>query len=205
MSKWQKTDPLAQLHTVGYTIIPGAINISDELFADIDKQSSRGRPIFGVDRKRKQCTLYRKRKCTKEFIEKLNFYIHSLLCHENYIFSKWVILSSLPESKRQPAHIDFVPKGDFTEYESCPDEEFPLAILCSLMNETKLNVWIDGKEQIIEMKKGDLLFFRGDFVHAGSAYDERNIRLHCYADNVRIPRANNRTQLIDESTGLHIK
>ena len=35
------------------------------------------------------------------------------------------------------------------------------------------------------MRTGDVLVFDGDLVHAGSAYDEQNDRLHCYVNTYR--------------------
>jgi hypothetical protein len=40
-----------------------------------------------------------------------------------------------------------------------------------------------GNGNILVIEKGDVLFARGDLVHAGNSYAESNIRLHIYFDN----------------------
>ena len=37
-------------------------------------------------------------------------------------------------------------------------------------------------KKIINLERGDALIFRGDLIHAGSAYEMDNVRLHCYLD-----------------------
>lgn len=49
------------------------------------------------------------------------------------------------------------------------------------------------KKQVIILNKGDILYFRGDLVHAGAAYAEDNYRIHCYLDSDKVPRPANRT------------
>jgi ectoine hydroxylase-related dioxygenase (phytanoyl-CoA dioxygenase family) len=59
------------------------------------------------------------------------------------------------------------------------------------------------KMQRIEMKKGDILMFRGDLVHSGSKYEKSNIRLHCFMDSgFRTP---NRTYLIHTHASEHMR
>jgi hypothetical protein len=52
---------------------------------------------------------------------------------------------------------------------------------------------------ILNLNKGDILIFRADLVHAGSDYDELNIRLHTYLDSPDVQRDNNRTYLISKT------
>ena len=33
---------------------------------------------------------------------------------------------------------------------------------------------------LLELEQGDVLVFRGDMVHAGAAYESRNVRMHVY-------------------------
>jgi hypothetical protein len=197
MSKRHRTIPkinLINLHSVGFTIIPNIITIDDNIINEVNKQGiKRGKSIFGVDRKRKQCNLYYRQKFMQKFVKNLNHTVTEFINHPKYVQSKWVVLRSEANSKRQQAHHDYIPSS---ELNSCPDNQFPLAVLCSLMPDTKLNVWINNKEIVAKLGAGDLLIFRGDFTHAGSAYDKENVRLHCYFDNIDIPRTNNRTYLI---------
>jgi hypothetical protein len=46
------------------------------------------------------------------------------------------------------------------------------------------------------LSRGDILFFRGDLIHAGSAYAEANVRLHMYLDHPMAPRDANRTWIV---------
>ena len=51
-------------------------------------------------------------------------------------------------------------------------------------------------KKVIPIKKGQLLLFRGDLVHAGSAYSSSNFRLHFYLDNPLCDRSENSTQYV---------
>jgi hypothetical protein len=44
------------------------------------------------------------------------------------------------------------------------------------------------------MCAGDVIVFRADCIHAGSAYTKENVRLHCYLDIPKMPHATNRVQ-----------
>ena len=57
----------------------------------------------------------------------------------------------------------------------------------------------EEEEEIISMKAGDVLLFRGDLVHAGAAYEDTNIRVHAYVDvniNGTVTRTRNQTTLV---------
>ena len=86
-------------------------------------------------------------------------------------------------------------------------------MLVATMPGTKLNVWpgsiklitthpefIKYNDQInckvLDLDKGDVVFFRADLVHAGSSYDKENVRLHCFLDSEFVQRQPNRTFLI---------
>ena len=43
---------------------------------------------------------------------------------------------------------------------------------------------------------GDLLIFRGDFIHAGSSYEEDNYHLHTFLDSEVVKRQPNETWLV---------
>jgi len=155
----------------------------------------KGVPIFGVDLKRTQSNLSLSSVNIKRFMCNLNSKIDELFNSDCYNRSNWVVLHSKLGSKRQQPHHDYEPSEKLS---NCPDNKFPLAILSALMDKTTLNVWLDGKEEVAQLSKGDILIFRGDFIHAGSAYEEENVRMHCYLDSPFVPRAPNRTHIIDE-------
>jgi len=186
---------LEHLHKNGFIVVSKAFEVDDNIISKLQKQiQSRGQSIFGRDRKRKQCELYKSSKDLCSFTSMLNNLIGTMITNPTYHQSDWVILKSPSDSQRQFFHHDYVPSKAMDE---CPDHDFPLAVLCSLMPETKLDVYIDGKYKTIELGPGDILIFRGDFTHAGSAYKKENIRLHCYLDNARVPRTPNRTHIVE--------
>ena len=39
----------------------------------------------------------------------------------------------------------------------------------------------------LALNAGDVVIFRGDFVHTGAAYDACNLSLHLYVDSPRAP------------------
>lgn len=92
----------------------------------------------------------------------------------------------------------------------------PLAALISLMPNTFLRIWphssglamtdeasLKDKAPImfkdVLLNPGDMIVFRGDFVHAGSEYQKDNFRIHYYLDSPLVPRTANRTWLISDS------
>ena len=56
--------------------------------------------------------------------------------------------------------------------------------------------------QVLQLKAGRLLLFRGDMVHAGGAYNDLNFRLHFYLDHIHCDRALNATQYIEDDDKL---
>lgn len=185
-----------ELHRVGYTVIPGAIEIPIEVLENLTKQvGNNGVTIFGYDKRRKQCNLSTRAKYVQRFVSELNDCISGLVSHPNYVQSNWVVLRSKAGSLRQQTHHDYEPSAALS---ALPNEEFPLGIICTLMPDTTLDVWPNGEHRIAILNPGDILIFRGDFTHAGSAYDKENVRLHCYMDNKTVPRTPNRTHIVRE-------
>lgn len=51
----------------------------------------------------------------------------------------------------------------------------------------------------VHLTIGDVLIFRGDAVHAGSAYPTKpNMRLHCYIDSPLLRRPKNKTYILEK-------
>jgi hypothetical protein len=81
---------------------------------------------------------------------------------------------------------------DYKLHKTCKMENFSYFALIALMDNTSI---IIGNDEIVQINKGSVFFARGDLVHAGNAYQESNIRIHLYFDNVNIlpkPTFNNR-------------
>lgn len=89
------------------------------------------------------------------------------------------VLMSVPGCGKQRWHYDF---------DTDPPYFHPTvksySVMLGLQNNTKLDIFdqLTNLEHQIIYNKGDLLIFRGDLIHAGSAYDNWNTRVHWYAD-----------------------
>ena len=109
-----------------------------------------------------------------------------------------------PHSDWDPAQLMKVVKDDgiFGGY--------PAGAIVALENNTYFNVWVgaigvDVREMDKKKKKkvypyrqlkldsGDLLLFRADLIHSGSAFSESNLRIHCFMDSPNIKRTGNAT------------
>lgn len=105
---------------------------------------------------------------------------------------EWVVLLSLAGCREQHPHTDFDPDA----------RAGPLGVLIGLEPHTKLVVFEvvdDGglAPHTIEFSRGDIVVFRHDTIHAGAAYDVRNIRVHCYVDYLDAPaRISGKTYLM---------
>jgi len=98
--------------------------------------------------------------------------------HSGMKRSEFMAIHSAAGCQEQAAHCDFDPKSP------C----FPVGVIVALQDDTFVDVW-PGKTKAerhkVTLSKGDVLVFRGDCVHAGSAFP--NTRLHCYVDYGKTP------------------
>ena len=106
------------------------------------------------------------------------------------------LLESEPGCQRQAAHCDYVPSSEL----ACADP-MPLLVLIAIEPNTTLDVWpLSWQRQrvrkTIALDAGDALVFRADLIHAGSAYEMRNRRIHFYLDSPVVQREPNRTWII---------
>ena len=221
-AKADEQPPRAQennLHTTGYQIIRQAVPVDARVLAFAEKSSARNsKSIFNHnetnarnDHKRRQCNLLVKSKYMQEFdsrVQKLvKDRVNTALKPTNP-----VILHSRPGCQPQAAHCDYVPDDSL---KTVDDKAMPLAVLIALMPNTRLTVWPDScrlatkdteqlasvepiHSQELELNAGDMVIFRGDFIHAGSSYAEDNFRIHYFLDSPFVPRTNNRTWLIEQ-------
>ena len=103
----------------------------------------------------------------------------------------WVLLHSLPGCQRQVEHTDYDPEviAEITD-----EADVPWLVLVALQDNTTLDVFDDQEQhKLLALDTGDILLFRSDLVHAGSAYTEDNLRLHAYLDSPFVKRIKNRT------------
>jgi ectoine hydroxylase-related dioxygenase (phytanoyl-CoA dioxygenase family) len=94
-----------------------------------------------------------------------------------------VFLHSIPGCKQQQWHTDF----DTEAIRKARKK--PLGVILALEDKTSF----ETPSKRYQMSHGDILIFEGDAVHAGSAYDVSNTRMHIYIDTVGCPRQNNKT------------
>lgn len=142
----------------------------------------KGQNIFNPDQKRFQQVIRKDHHVIKK--------IKEILLHKGFLQNRsigtCVILHSVKGCGRQPWHTDYDPdlcKAVTTK---------PMGVILALQNNTFFNVY--GKNKI-HMKKGDIIVFDGDEIHAGSAYTQDNTRIHLYLDTTEVKRMRNKTYL----------
>ena len=193
-----------------YTIYENIFVTTPELLTDLKNQVQDAGPIFNSrrnDNKRCQCNL-KATKQNKKFLDALNDFVRNL--DNNLTHSKWVLIKSKPGCKPQLAHMDY---ENTAEFKRCilNNKQVPLLVLVSLQPKTYIYLWENSSKVIqgtykddpieptkIELKEGDVLVFRADTIHAGSDYNEENIRMHCYLDSQEVERDENRTFIISK-------
>lgn len=194
------------LHTDGYEIRKGWFPVSPEFTDAINSRLTRAGPIFNGARND-----HRRRQATFPLREARAFHVKLAAAFPDHTVGGLVALESLPGCGRQAAHCDYVPTPELLKTR---DEDVPLLALLAVEPHTHLDVWpashriIRGAPETratspalrktLDLEPGDLVIFRGDLVHAGSAYDRRNIRLHAYLDSPAVPRVANRTWVIHQ-------
>ena len=116
----------------------------------------------------------------------------------NKIQSDYFILKSVGGCKPQRLHCDYAPTDSIMK---CEDQEVPLVCLTSISDACSVLVCENsirytstvGNVKQVWLKRGDLMVFRGDLVHAGSGYTSDNYRMHCYLDSIKVKREPNKT------------
>ena len=99
-----------------------------------------------------------------------------------------VALRSLPGCKRQAWHTDFDPDDVGTA------QRKPLGVLLAVEGGTRLDVHPHTRHAL---DAGDVLLFEGDVVHAGSAYEDENVRVHVYVESDEVQRPPDTTYLVE--------
>lgn len=99
------------------------------------------------------------------------------------------VLQSLPGCARQSPHYDYSIESLIDIAKTCP-AEMPLGCVLALERDTRIHVWgIAGRNDVygahpatttLVANQGDAIVFRGDCKHAGSEYNEQNLRVHAY-------------------------
>jgi hypothetical protein len=189
----------------GYVIIRNLVSISSVIRSKATKRLRRAGYIFNDtqentknDRRRRQANI----KIVDAEVPGFER-IHSILGVPKNIKKSWVVLKSLPKCKAQGAHVDYEidPKTWVSD-----NPMVSHGCLLAIDDNTTFDVWkgahleINNKKGVkcsvqrstVRLKAGDAVVFRADCLHAGSAYDKENVRLHCYLDIEEMPHSNNR-------------
>ncbi len=86
----------------------------------------------------------------------------------------------------------------------------PLGVVLALQPNTHFDIWPGAigwdESRFYEHKQltlcpGDAVFFLGHAVHAGAAFEEENVRLHCYLDSPDVQREPDTTCFMDVAGG----
>ena len=186
------------IEALGFFHIPNVIHIPEEEEASIRKV--RTRPIFNNsgsnDRKRHQGAISETR------IPLLMAQVRAIMSklYPNLVATDPVLLRSRPGCSVQKAHADYIPHTL-----SClSGRDVPRGALIALENGTSWEVWPGSHRRITSpiekrqllLSRGDIVFFRGDVINAGSAYKEANVRVHIYLDHPLVARDTNRTWVV---------
>jgi hypothetical protein len=120
------------------------------------------------------------------------------------LLNTWFLLYSVGGCKQQIPHTDYSP-GE--HWKRICNENVPLAALTTLSPRSKLVVWPGNirfakvptmqEAKVLHYKRGDLVLFRGDLVHAGAAFEKDNFRIHVYLDSAAVPRVVGKTFKMD--------
>lgn len=222
MEEWNVT-----LEKEGYIVLRQKVNIPpfDALLSDIEK--AKRHPIFQRGEKlRFQAPIIKKQKALFALMNDAAHVVKQVL--PQHFANSGVLLISEPGCAVQPAHSDYPP---FTKtiYHSARlrSKEKSLSALSDLkacgcilaiMPATTLTVWkgvfshsleriLPHQDwvypSIVSLEPGDLLLFTSDFIHAGSAYNILNYRIHLYVDSPTQSHLMDRTWRVDINGPKH--
>jgi hypothetical protein len=190
---------LPELNQSGYVIFRKKIKISSTAVYEVNNSVGCTNLFQGKKTKgyRQQCELSQKQKELHKITEQATKMIQNKLPFAKSI--KWVILKSKPGCTIQPAHSDYAPNT----LDGIPDAYIPMVCIVAIENGTKLTVWPGvfasrppPKEPVhpvlLKMNTGDIAVIRGDLVHAGSAYNQKNSRLHGFIDTEAVQHLENK-------------
>lgn len=199
-----------ELHTQGYTVLRRLLDRRTAAAAKATAERLRMEPIFNYnsttshnDGRRRQADF----PGSDHLAALLNLNCNLLSTGRHA--TDFVALESLPGCQIQAAHTDYIPDAALLD---TTDDTVPLLAVIALQPATTLDVWPGSHRLVrrlrltrhtpkvtrrtVRLNIGDVIVFRGDLIHAGSAYASRNLRLHAYIDHLLVPRPPNRTWTI---------
>ena len=187
------------MYQLGYAVLRKLVDVRPALVSKVRARSRHAGCIFNNndtlqsnDRLRSQTPI----NITKQQVPGLERIYHLLGIPEDSQCT-WVVLCSMPGCQKQGAHADYsVIHPDWHPN----DPRVSHGCLLAVEDGTMFDVWpgahlkrkglITKDEAVLpaiprttlHLNKGDAVAFRADCVHAGSAYEKENVRLHCYLD-----------------------
>ena len=166
-----------------YFILDTKIELHDDYVKSMKYKALKGSNIFNPNQKRIQ-SIVKKHDST---MKKICVFLQAHNFLKNRTVGTTAILHSKSGCKRQQWHTDYDP-------ELCKLTSLkPMGAIFALEDNTYFNI---HKKRKIVLKKGQILIFDGDLVHAGSAYDKENTRIHFYLDSPDVRRKKNKTYLL---------
>jgi hypothetical protein len=199
--------------TAGYAIASDIVHINNgKADMEVKKRISSYRMIFnGNDRKRQQRDVVTRDIYLNQIVERVSDFLR--VHFPEHTVTHPIVLRSQAGCRVQPAHTDYAPY----QLQSSRFIDYPLGCIVSLFDDTAFTFWpslfgndliydIASKKPVkpvvILLQAGDILVFRGDQVHAGSAYENENFRIHFYLDTIDNPRPINKVWRIDKQPNV---
>lgn len=202
------------MQTEGYLVLPAAVRVTAAAVRALRTRLRRGKqyvfngpPGRPNDLRRRQASV---RMDSHGALREVYTELRAALDGAGFAalrLDEFVCIESLAGCAEQAPHCDHEPDA---RQAALPPGEQPLGVLTALEpGGARLRVW-PGSFRLhtdrggggaiaprdVELRQGDVLLFRGDLVHAGAAYAERNLRLHAYADSPAFPRRADSTYLV---------
>jgi ectoine hydroxylase-related dioxygenase (phytanoyl-CoA dioxygenase family) len=197
-------DSLSDPDDLGFRILRQAIDvvINNEYIEKLKKRA-RGGAIFNNsgknDRLRTQSVL----RTNSKLYHQLEQLVQNEFPHLTP--SDAVVLQSKPGCAAQKVHADYN-VFDMKHHNST----IPYSLLLALDEHTRLIVYPGSQrlsekgnedhfhQSVVYLSPGDVVFFRGDLLHAGCAYDAKNARVHMYLDSTTHVREKDRTWILEQ-------
>ncbi len=177
-----------KLHADGFIVFRNAFDIDDNTRSEVDDTIFK--PIFNGVAENGELTYDGKRlQGTGEWRQKIKRQLNRFLFSKGILsnhrrMSELYALRSLPNCGQQPRHTDSAPEKSLL---GKPAEDIPLAMIYALEDRTRLKIWSFNNDYndfcVINLKKSDMIVFRGDMAHCGFEYKQMNTRIHAYIDS----------------------
>jgi hypothetical protein len=206
--------PDGTLATLGYQVVRGAVTPSAAFLARVAAAAAGAQPIFNNNGGDEDGVNDNRRRQEHVNVGEADLVGLAALLQAHaagLTANTWVALASDAGCSAQVPHMDWPPSAAFR---AAPAK--PCGLLVALQDGTTLDVWPGALSTEpgrwpspvprcrVRLQAGDALLFRGDLVHAGSAYSAANVRLHCYLDAADVSRPADRTWFVDAAVRARI-